>query len=66
MLFSRGIPDGQVSPDAISFNSAITAAEASVQWPTAVQLLDDLQGLNAPTSISFNSVMSAAGAGWVW
>ncbi|CAK9006166.1 Pentatricopeptide repeat-containing protein At2g31400 [Durusdinium trenchii] len=54
------------SRDVISFNSAITAAEASAQWPRAMQLLEEICGLSKPTSISFNSVMSAAGAGQRW
>ncbi|CAJ1455237.1 unnamed protein product [Effrenium voratum] len=60
------LPRRRLQPDAISFNSAITAAEGGQQWTVAVVLLEDALTTTSPSAVTYNSVTSAVGAGQQW
>ena len=56
-----------LTPDEISFNSAISAAEKAGQWEHAIQLLLKMSAeATAPSTISYNAAISACAKPGEW
>ena len=59
--------DQGLSPNVITYSSAISACGQSYQWQMAVQLFDDMQWKYLwPNVITFNALISACGHGLQW
>ncbi|CAK0834036.1 unnamed protein product [Prorocentrum cordatum] len=60
--------DTKIEPDAVSYNSGMSACDRAGQWQKALWMLfsEFIEASLEPTTISYSAGVSACSKGWQW